>query len=211
MKTLSLLTFLLAYNMLSAQLFEQDFSSSSTVADYINSSPGNSFFNSISTSGAGVSVSILNSSLRFVRSGSNTGSFTRNADMAGPPASLIFQFDLAVTGSTTAATSVALFYVGNNFSTTNTTEANADVFARFSVNTTAVDGSFQLRDITNGTNSSTLNGTVRIWWVINNSGVTKQYKAPDGSNASLRAVRQIYGEALLYCSMRFLSKHLRSQ
>jgi hypothetical protein len=95
------------------------------------------------------------------------------------------QFDLTVSGSTTAATSVAGFYAGNNFSSTNTTEANADVFARFTINTTTTDGNYVLRDITNATNSSTISGTARITWILNNSGSTMTYYAPDGSNASI--------------------------
>lgn len=185
MKPCLLLFLVLFHSISNGQLLEQDFSASSTVSDYVNLSPGNSFFNSIGSSGAGVVVSINSNRLRYARAGANTGSFTRNTDMTGPPASLIVQFDLAVSGSTTPATSVALFYVGNNFSTTNTTEANADVFARFSVNTTSTDGNFLIRDITSGTNSSALSGTVRIWWVMNNSGASIDYTAPDGSIAAI--------------------------
>ncbi len=171
--------------MVAAQLVEQDFSTSALVADYVSATPGAGQFNSISSSGAGVAVSISSGKLRYVRAGANTGSFTRNTDLAGPPSTLIFQFDLTFSGSTTAATSVCVFYAGSNFSTTNTTEANADVYARFTLNTTATEGNFVVRDITNGVNSTTLTGTTRITWVMNNSGSTMTYRAPDGNGASV--------------------------
>jgi hypothetical protein len=59
------------------------------------------------------------------------------------------------------------------------------VFARFTINTTTTDGNFVVRDITNGVNSVAISGTVRIRWVLNNSGASINYKAPDGTFASL--------------------------
>lgn len=169
------------------QLLQQDFSSSTTVADYVSATPGNGQFNAIGTSGAGTTVSIDTgggNKLRFVRTG-NAGSFSRTTDFSPVPASLMYRFDLTVSGNSSATTSAATWQVGSGFGTANSTESNANTYARFTLNLGANDGEFQIRDISNGTNSGTFSGTRTILWVLNNSGGTLSYIDPTGAVSSI--------------------------
>lgn len=171
------------------QLLQQDFSSSSTVSTYVNtSSPTTGQFNAISTSGSGVVLSIntTNSNkLRFVRGSANAGTYTRTTDFSPTPSSLIYRFDLSVSGNSAAVTNSGTFQVGSGFSTANSTEANANVHSRIGLNWTTTNGQFSLRDIGASTNSSNYTGTQTITWIINNSGSTLYYRAPDGTNESI--------------------------
>lgn len=169
----------------SAQLFRQDFSSSSTVTDYVSSSPGSGEFNAIGSSGSGTTVSISNGKLQFARSAANVGSFSRNTSFSPVPSTLLYKFDISVSGNTSAQTSAAVFQLGSGFGTGNSAEAIANTYARIAINFTATGGQFQLRDITNSTNSASLSGTQTITWALNNSGVSQTYLAPDGSTESV--------------------------
>jgi hypothetical protein len=176
------------------QLFQQQFSTTLasannttiTTGTYCNSSPSNTQFNTLSSSGTGCSYSVPagTQKLTFVRTG-NAGSFSRTTDFSPTPSTLMYRLDLAVTGTTTGTTSIAAFQVGSAFVTANSTETNANTYARFVLNTTTTNGTFQIRDITNATNSGNLSGTQTILWVMNNSGATSFYRAPDGTNESI--------------------------
>lgn len=174
-----------------AQLLQQDFSSSTTVSNYVNAAaPTNGQFNAISTTGAGTELSIntggANNKLRFNRSiGPNTGSFSRTTDFSPTPSTLMYRFNLAVSGTATAVTNFAVFQIGSGFGTANSAESNANVYARIGLNTTTTAGTFGLRNISTSTNFSGLSGTQAITWVVNNSGATTTYRAPDGTNESI--------------------------
>jgi hypothetical protein len=171
------------------QIFQQDFNTSTIVADYVNAaSPTAGQFNAISTSGSGVTASINttgSNKLRFSRTSANAGSFSRTTDLSPAPLSLLYKFDLTVSGTTTAATNFAAFQVGTGFGTTNSGEANTSTYARLGLNATATNGTFQLRDITGSTNSPNLSGTVAISWYMNNSGNSITYTAPDGTSETV--------------------------
>jgi hypothetical protein len=163
------------------QLFTQNFSASSTVSNYVNSlSPDNGQFNAISSSGAGTVLSITSGKLRFART-ANAGSYSRTTDFSGPPTSLIYKFDIQISGNSVAQTTAAVFQVGSGFGTANSTQANADVHSRIGINTTATAGRFTFRDLGASSNSGNLDGSQSITWVINNSDGTLTYKAPDGT------------------------------
>lgn len=167
-----------------AQLFQQDFSSSTTVSNYANATtPTNGQFNAISTSGAGTVLSINttgSNKLRFARTG-NAGAFSRTTDFSPTPTSLLYRFDIAVSGNSSAQTTAATFQIGSGFGTANGTEANASTHSRLGVNWTATGGQFSFRNLTGSTNSANYTGTQNVFWAINNSGGTLTYKAPDGT------------------------------
>lgn len=170
-----------------AQLFEQDFSGSSTLANYISATPSNGQFNAISTSGAGATVSINTTGgnkLRFARTG-NAASYSRTSDFSPLPTTLLYQFDITVSGTTTAATTGGVWQIGSGFATANTAEAIANVHSRIALNLTNVTGEFQLRNIGSATNTATFTGTQTIRWYVNNSGSSITYQAPNGSNETL--------------------------
>lgn len=168
------------------QLFTQDFSSSSTVSSYVNSSsPNNGQFNAIGTSGSGVVITINSGKLRFARATANAGAFSRTTDFSGPPTSLIYKFDIQMSGNSSATTSVAVLQVGSGFGTANSAESNANTHSRVGINTTSTAGTFSFRDLGGSANSSNLSGSQSITWVINNSGSTLTYLAPDGTYESV--------------------------
>jgi hypothetical protein len=163
-----------------AQLFSQDFSSSTVVADYVSATPNNGQFNAISSSGAGTVVSINGGTLQFART-ANAGSFSRTTDFSPTPSSIIYRIDITVSGNTAAATSAAIFQVGSGFGTANSPESNANTYARFGINLSATAGCFSIRDITNGTTSAEFCNTQTITWVLNNTGAALSYNAPDST------------------------------
>ncbi len=168
-----------------AQLFTQNFSSSSVVADYVSATPNNGQFNSISSSGAGVTVSINNGTLQYTRGTANAGSFSRTTDFSPVPSTLIYKIDITVSNNSAATTSAATFQVGSAFGTANSTESNANTYARFGINISATSGNFSIRDLTNTTNSAEFSGTQTITWVLNNSGATSTYTAPDNTQQTV--------------------------
>ncbi len=183
----SLLAFcllLLAINS-NAQLFDQDFSSSTDFTDYVSATPDNGQFNAISSTGAGTVVSINSGTLQYARSGSNAGSFSRTTDFSPVPNTLRYRVDITVSGNTTAQTSAAVFQIGSGFGTANSAESNANTYARFGINFSATTGCFSIRDISNGTSGSEFCGTQSITWILNNSGSTLNYLAPDSTPTSV--------------------------
>lgn len=174
-------------NTADAQLFQQDFSSSTTVSNYTNASPTNGQFNGITTSGAGTVLSINttgSNKLRFARTG-NAGAYTRTTDFSPTPSSLMYRFDITMSGNSSATTTAATFQVGSGFTSSNTAETGTNVHSRLGLNVGGTAGQFSLRDIGAGTNTTTYSGTQTVTWVINNSGGSITYKAPDGTFETL--------------------------
>lgn len=174
------LTFLSLGVCKGALIFSQDFSSSSTVSDYVSATPNSGQWNAISTSGGGTTVSISGGALQYSRT-ANAGAFSRTTDFTPTPIALIYRFDLAISGNTVAQTTAATWQVGTGFGTANSAEANADTHSRFAVNLASTSGTFSLRDIGASTDSSSFSGTQSIMWIINNSGATLSYVGPDSS------------------------------
>ncbi len=166
-------------------LLDQNFSSSTTLSSYISATPDSGQWNAISTSGAGVTISTAANNLSFTRAAANAGSFSRTTDFSPVPATMIYRFDLSVSGNSAAQTTAAVWQVGSGFGTTNSAETIANTYARFALNFTATDGTFQIRDIQNGTNSGNLSGTQSMMWVLNNSGSSFSYTSPLGTSVSV--------------------------
>lgn len=170
-----------------AQLFVQNFSSSTNVADYVSTTPNNGQFNAIGTAGAATTVSINGGTLQYTRTSAtgSAGTFSRTTDFPFVPAAIIYEVDITVSGNSTAQTTAAVFQVGSGFSTNNSAEANANVYARFGINLSATTGCFSIRNISTSTNSAEVCGTQRITWVMNNSNTTLTYTAPDNSQQTV--------------------------
>ncbi len=159
------------------QLLIQDFSSSNTVSDYVSATPDNSKFNSISSSGAGTTVTIANETLSYART-ENAGSFSRTTDFSPIPSTLQYKLTISVSGNTVQQTTAAVFQVGSEYGTANSAETNAKTYARFGINLTATNGTWQIRDILSTSNSADLIGSQDITWILNNSGSTLTYLSP---------------------------------
>jgi len=90
-----------------AVIFSQDFSANNTLATYVNATtPSSGQFNAISSSGAGTVVSVTSGVLTFARTG-NAGTFSRTTDFSPTPTAIIYQFDLNISGNSTATTTAA--------------------------------------------------------------------------------------------------------
>jgi len=169
-----------------AVIFSQDFSANNTLSTYINATnPHSGQFNAIGSSGEGTVVSINAGVLTYARSGSNVGSFSRTTDFSPTPSALIYQFDLTMSGNSSATTSAAVFQIGSGYGTANAAETNANTYARLGINIGANAGEFSIRDITNLTTSSTFSGTQSFFWVLNNTGASISYTAPNSSVFSI--------------------------
>lgn len=169
------------------QIFNQNFTSSTTLSDYVSTTPNNGQFNAISTSGAGTVISINTTGgnkLRFARTG-NAGTYSRTTDFSPVPTSMIYKFDLTVSGNNAAQTTAAVWQVGDGFGTANSSETNANTHSRIGLNLTATNGQFSIRDLGASNNTTNFTGTQSITWVINNSGATLSYTAPDGTTESV--------------------------
>jgi hypothetical protein len=168
----------------STVIFSQDFSSApdGPVSAYVSSSsPNCGQWNAIGTSGASTTVSIANGELSFTRAGGNSGSFSRTTDFSPAPEAMIYKFTLAVSGNTAAQTTAATWQVGAGFGTANSAEAVGLVHSRFVINFGSAAGTFQFRDTGAGQDSTTFSGAQAVMWVINNSGSTLSYLAPNNT------------------------------
>lgn len=177
--------FVFGYNV-SAQIFSQNFNSSTVVSDYVdNVAPSTSKFDAISTTNPSTAgASIVGNTLRLNRTANTSGTvrFARITDLTVPiPTFLAIKFKLTVSGNTIAKLSAATFVVGTNFTTN--AAADADINGRFSINLTATDGTFSLRKFKPSvlTSSTSYSGSQNIAYYINNTGSLKTYIAPDGS------------------------------
>jgi hypothetical protein len=160
-------------------VFQQNFSSSTNLADYVGT--GTNQFNAISSSGAGFSWSLNNGRLRAARTG-NAGTLARTTDLA-TSFGAIYQFSITPVDLTSVTTTAITFQVGSGFTTNNSVDPIASTHSRFAINfaNTTTDA-FTVRDIAGGTNGSgTFTGTQNIFFVVNNTGGSFSYTAPDGS------------------------------
>lgn len=167
--------------------FQQDFSSSTTVADYVASPASGTTdkFDAITSSGSGTVWSAAGNNLKATRTG-NAGQFSRlGITGTTAPVAMSVVFDVSVS-STTAQTNAGGIFIGNGYSSTaNSTPTNATTNSRLGFNFTTTDGSFTIRNIAGGSNSSVLTGVQKITWIINNSGADLTYTAPDGSSQTV--------------------------
>lgn len=161
--------------------FEQDFIASTTVANYTAATaPSIGQFTELSTN-TGVTTSINNGRLEFARtSGTNSVRLTRSVSFSPTPGSLYCQFSFGVTSSATQATAATFNIGGSNLADGATTVS--DVYAKISVNLTSSSG-FTLQS--GASTSSAFTGNKNITWVMNNTGSTFTYVAPDGSSETL--------------------------
>lgn len=167
-------------------LFAQDFAAGGTPAAYASGSPGTGQWNAISTTGANKAWTVDSGALQLSSVGSHSAYASRTADFLITATAIRVTFDLAFVSSATALTSAFQMFLGSGFSTNNAAEANADTYAKFGLNFTASDG-FVVRDISGASNGAATFGTGihAITWVLNNTGSTLAYLAPDGSTETL--------------------------
>ncbi|APY11860.1 hypothetical protein BWZ22_11720 [Seonamhaeicola sp. S2-3] len=177
---------------MNAQIFTQDFESSSSILDYINDKPNDGELSDISNSSL-VTASITNGALRFTKTGRYPSYFYRTPGLplVPEPTFMQMQFDFEVTNNDpTDDLDASLkrreipFYFGPNFDASGTALAN--VHSRFGLGISTTEGNFYLKILDNGsTKSEDFSGNQTITFIVNNSGSMQTYLAPDGSSESI--------------------------
>lgn len=181
---------LLTSGLYNAQnVFSQNFNSSTTLTDYVATpaSGTSDKFDGITSSGAKTTWSVAANNLTVTRGTANVGYFTRLSTTGTTIAQALWiEFDLSVASSNVTPNAGTL-YVGNAFSATeNFGPTLSSVNSRLGINFTTTSGNFTLRNISANVDSGTLTGVQKVTWVINNTGSSLTYNAPDGSTATVQ-------------------------
>lgn len=142
-------------------------------------------WSSLAVSSSKSSISNPAGALRVSVAPGDHASFSRTADFSPAPSALICRFNLSLSGAGTNETSAQVFRIGSGFSASNADEADVNTYARLGVNTLGTGNEFQLRDLVARKNSAAFRGTQAITWVLNHSGSTLSYAAPDGGTESI--------------------------
>ena len=170
------------------QIFTQDFNYSTTISDYYNASPTTNQFRTLSTTNSSNStLSVSTNAIVMTRINANTTTAyaERNIDFTSIPTGLKLQFTFSVTGAG-AALNALYVVVGANVANTGGSPTVANIYGRFTLNTTANSGEFLIRDMTNNTTGlTTYTGTQTITWVLNNTSSSQTYTAPNNSTESI--------------------------
>jgi len=181
-------------------IFSQNFNSSAVLTDYFNSNAPNAgqfngYANSLVSSGQTAPItSIANNRLSIDRSATTAApslSVTRSTVFSTTPKVMQFECDLEITNMVNGSNVAVSFEVGSGAGFSATTAgalSNTYVHSRFALatNTTAGVNSFYIRRVSPGTNSTNFfTGQQHITWVVNNSGSTFTYTAPDGSSKTI--------------------------
>ena len=179
-----------------APLFEQDFSSSSTISDYVYTTANETQFDEILSTGiTPTSPSINSGMLRFNgTSGTSKSNFTRTTDFITTPNATVIKFDISFSSVTTGANQSAIFYIGTGMTTGTSgvppTATAAHSRLQFATSATSSTG-FQIRNAAStnvgpdGTNTTYFTGKKTITYVVNNSGASITYTAPDGTSETV--------------------------
>src|SRR5690606_18590591 len=163
-----------------AQLFIQDFESSTVLSDYYSTVPGINQFNSIKANGTTI-AEIADGSLRLTRADSSSCGFYRNTDFIPVPKIIQYTFDIEVSGNSAGQTTAATFYAGSGLASGVSLESDKKkIHSRFGINLGSNPGEFSVRQIS-GSSGKTYSGRQTLTWVVNNSDVPFSYTGPDGS------------------------------
>jgi hypothetical protein len=162
-------------------LFSQDFNSSTTIGDYVNVAGEANKFTAISATSGDNPISAANNTVRYTKTANSTGYFSRNVNLAvTAPKVLQFEFDFQVLAGSVAGTTQAQMYVGSGFGNTATVPTGSQAHSKV-VFDFGNANNFSVKSSTAPTTPSSLYSTQqKLTWVINNSGTTITYTAPDG-------------------------------
>ena len=78
-----------------------------------------------------------------------------------------------------------VLYIGRDVNNGTGTTPASNYYARLAINTTNTSGEFQVRDYDNRTDGNNYSGTQTVTWVLNNSGSTMNYAAPNSTTQNL--------------------------
>ncbi len=183
------ISFLLVISLsTNAQIFTQNFDTSTSVLDYMSGTPNIGEFTEISNSSK-TPTSITAGALRFQKKDVISSYFYRNPNppLTPTPTFIQMKFDFEVTNNDQNHPDNRReipFYFGPNFGKAGT--SIKDVHSRFGLGISATSGNFFLKILDNGSSkSSDFSGKQTITFVVNNSGASQSYKAPDASTETI--------------------------
>lgn len=167
------------------QIFTQNFSGTSVVADYVNAAGEINKFTAVG-SGTNNIASITNGALTFTKTGAGTAHFSRNASFPGPPTALKISFTLNVTNIAATNTTQAQLYVGTGFANTSAAPTlSSTTHSRLVIGFDVTQG-YNISGPNAPTGATPYYNTPKvITWVINNTGSTLNYSAPNGDAKTL--------------------------
>jgi gliding motility-associated-like protein/uncharacterized repeat protein (TIGR02543 family) len=174
-----------------AQIFTQNFSSSTATSAYVNATtPSNGQFTFISAFGSSPFV-ISNGRLLLNKAGSGSAQVVRNVNFSSIPdfAYIKFKFETQAAAGTTTTVNHGAFIVGAGFANDanlpDNTAVGGKAHSKFGF--TISDNTFTVNLISNLANttfsqaSAVFTGEQEISFVVNNSGSSKIYVAPNGT------------------------------
>jgi hypothetical protein len=166
--------------------FSQDFLANTTVSSYVGSPASNNQFTEIPTV-TGITNTINTGRYRIAKSGTTAVNyrFGRCLDFASEPKSMYcqFSFGVATAPTTTKDNAIVLSLGGSGILDGAALPTVANTYAKLSFGLVAGGLTFRLNDGTN--NSTNFTGNYDITFVMNNTGATFTYIAPDGTNETL--------------------------
>jgi hypothetical protein len=172
--SLGLLSPVLVSSASAQVLFTQDFSSSSTVANYVNAAtPTQNQFTLISTP-TGSAWSISSGELLLTQTTNANAAIRRGIDMVGTPVgALSFSMDINFTFTSADNTRLLTGLIGS--------QSTTDAWLSFGIDSTGTANTWNITsDATN-----TFTGPQTLTLVMNDSGAPITYTAPDSSVQSL--------------------------
>tara|TARA_R110002051_G_scaffold95649_1_gene165593 strand:- start:22298 stop:25669 length:3372 start_codon:yes stop_codon:yes gene_type:complete len=170
-----------------AQLFNQDFNSSTSIEDYISVSPSGDQFTEISTNGSNFSTSITNGALRFNRTGIGTMYAYKNISFTKRPEFVQLKFDFEATNHELNKNNVFAIFIGSSFSSS-AAGSTSNYASRFGISTKGNQGEFRITSIDNiggSVSSGTFSGKQTITFIVNSKGSNQTYTAPNGSTETV--------------------------
>ena len=108
-------------------------------------------------------------------------SFARTADLSPAPSAILCTFNVSLSGVGFGEAASQVIRMGWDFGASNGDEAAGRTYAELGLVSGASGRGFQLRDRVGGAVSPDFDGTQAVSWVLNNSGRTLKYAAPNGT------------------------------
>ncbi|WP_159951708.1 T9SS type A sorting domain-containing protein [Polaribacter septentrionalilitoris] len=182
------LMLLLVSATIKAQIFTQNFESSTLLSDYVSNTPSATQLSEVHSE-PGVDASITNKALRIEKTAFLRTYFYRtpNPALTEPPKFVQFKFDFEVTNNSQDHPDNRReipFYFGPTFEANGTSIST--FHSRFGLGISATPGNFFLKILDNGSTKSTeFSGKQTITLIINNSGKDLNYTAPNESTETI--------------------------
>ncbi len=181
-----------------AQVFSQNFSSSTTASSYVNATtPNSGQFTFFSAFGSSPFV-IDNGRLKINKNGTGSAQAVRNVNFATTPKVAIIKFKMEVTNAVNPSASITNhghFFVGNGFENSANLPDNVagagNAHSKFGISISGNSFSINIMSALNGqtkapeSSTQLFSGEQQITFVVNNSDNPIVYQAPDGTNVNV--------------------------